>query len=277
MMSIRSWLFVPGDDPKKLEKASERSADALIVDLEDAVPRHAKDESRHLVSEWLGNLPSSGPAVWVRVNNEAELLKDDVAAVVGPGLAGVVVPKVEDAAKAAWLTQLVGPDYGVVAMIETAGAVLTAASIAATPGVTTLMVGEYDLAAELGIDPSPDRHELAPARAATVLACAAAGIAAPIGPVAADFRDIDSFRASTEALRREGHRGRAVIHPAQVGPANEVFTPTSEEVAVAQRIIARYDAALAAGKGVGVDDDGRLIDEAIVRGARQTIAAVGSR
>ena len=275
-MSAHTWLFVPGDDPDKLEKAAGLAAEALIVDLEDAVPRDGKEKARALVADWLVRRERSGPAVWVRVNNEPVRLDDDIAAVVRPGVAGVIIPKVVDAAQAGLATQLVGNRYGVVAMIETAGAVLEAAAIAATPGVTTLMVGEYDLAAELGVDPSPDRRELAPARAMAVLACSAAGIDPPIAPVSANFRDIAAFRASTEALRREGHRGRAVIHPAQIGPANEVFTPSADEVARARGILDRYNAALAAGRGVGVDDDGKLIDEAIVRSARQTLAAVGA-
>ena len=246
-MSARTWLFVPGDDPDKLEKAAGLAAEALIVDLEDAVPRDGKEKARALVADWLVRRERSGPAVWVRVNNEPVRLDDDIAAVVRPGVAGVIIPKVVDAAQAGLATQLVGNRYGVVAMIETAGAVLEAAAIAATPGVTTLMVGEYDLAAELGVDPSPDRRELAPARAMAVLACSAAGIDPPIAPVSANFRDIAAFRASTEALRREGHRGRAVIHPAQIGPANEVFTPSADEVARARGILDRYNAALAAG------------------------------
>ena len=275
MIAARSWLFVPGDDPDKLAKAPSRGADALIVDLEDAVPQEGKQEARRMVVEWVDAVDDDTP-IWVRVNNEPELLADDVAAARRAGVTGIVVPKVAHAAQAAEVTASVGADHGVIAMIETPAAVLDAAAIAATPGISTLMVGEYDLAAELGIDPSPDRHELAPIRAQVVLACAAAGIAAPIGPVSADFRDVDMFRANTEALRREGHRGRAVIHPAQVGPANDIFTPSADEVAAARRVLDRYEAALAEGKGVGVDDQGRLIDEAIVRSARQTMAAAGT-
>lgn len=268
-MTARSWLFVPGDSVEKMEGAPLRGADAVIVDLEDAVAVEAKASARDMVADWLDSRDTA--TTWVRVNNEPQLLADDVAAVVPHDIAGIVVPKLADAAQAADVADSLGDAVGLVAMVETAGALLDAVAIASTPGVTTLMVGEYDLAAELGMDPSPDRHELAPARAMVVLACAAAGIAPPIGPVSADFVDLDAFRAGCESLRREGHRGRAVIHPAQVEPANEAFTPSAAEITRARRTLELYEAAREAGRGVLIDDAGNLLDEAIVRGARQTI------
>ena len=285
-MTARSWLFVPGDTPSKLEKAPGLGADALIVDLEDAVLRDTKDHARRVTADWLASRKDAPLKVWVRVNNDSELLVEDIAAVVGRGLAGVVVPKISDPRQAAKVVaqvataearaELDSGSVGFVPMIETARAVLAAAAIARVARVTTLMVGEYDLSAELGIDPSPDRHELATARAMVVLACSAAGIASPIAPVSADFGDLDGFRSATDALRREGHQGRAVIHPAQIGPANEVFTPSGEAIAHARRLLDLYDAAMAGGTGVCVDEDGNLIDEAIVRVSRQTLAAAAA-
>lgn len=270
---MRSWLFVPADAADKLAKAPERGADALVIDLEDAVAPDRKRQARDVMVDWIDSGGGAERAVWVRVNNQADLLDDDLDVAARAGVAGIVVPKVAGGRQAAEIGARIPRGIGFVAMIETALAVLEAPAIATAQGVTTLMVGEYDLAAELGMDPSPDRRELAPIRAAVVLACSAAGVAPPIGPVSADFQDLDAFRQSCEALRREGHWGRAVIHPAQIGPANEAFTPDADDVARARRLLELHAAALAGGSGVGVDDDGNLIDEAIVRTSRHRLAA----
>jgi citrate lyase subunit beta / citryl-CoA lyase len=136
-----------------------------------------------------------------------------------------------------------------------------------------LAIGEADLASELGIEVSPgDEREMLSARTMLVLASAAAGLDPPMGPVSTDFRDLDALRASSEALRRLGFRGRSCIHPAQVPVVNDVFTPTPVQLARAQHLVERYDAALAEGAGVITDDNGKMIDEAVVRGARRIVA-----
>jgi citrate lyase subunit beta / citryl-CoA lyase len=267
-MRARSWLYVPGNSDK-LAKAASRGADALILDLEDAVPIHEKEEARRAVAEYLRARTASSPSVWVRVNS-GEPLAADVEAIAVAGPDGISLPKVSSPDDITRLVkELDGIDLPIVALIETAAGVLDAAAIARAPGVVRLAIGEADLSAELGITPSEDDRELAPMRAQIVLASAAAGIEPPVGPVSTDFRDLDAFRRSTVALRRMGFAGRATIHPAQIEIVNETFTPTDEEIHAAKRLLERYEAARG---GVFVDDDGRMVDEAIVRAARRIVS-----
>jgi citrate lyase subunit beta/citryl-CoA lyase len=268
----RSYLYVPGDRPDMMAKAMSQGADALILDLEDAVPAAAKQDARDAVASFLRGRTDARPEIWVRMNG-GDMLDDDVAAIAPARPDGLSLPKVSSPDDLARLDMLLGDaKTGVIALIETASGVLDAAAIARAPRVVRLAIGEADLAAELGIVPSDDARELAPMRAQVVLASAAARLDPPIGPVSTDFKDLDAFRRSTEALRRMGFGARAVIHPAQVAIVNESFTPSAEEVAEASKLVARFDAT---GGGVGVDDDGRMIDEAIVRAARRTLSLAG--
>jgi citrate lyase subunit beta/citryl-CoA lyase len=160
----------------------------------------------------------------------------------------------------------------VVPLLESAAGILSAPAIAQEPRVWQLGLGELDLCAEVGIQPSTDEHELLPIRVQVVLASAAAGLAPPIGPVSTDFRDLAALRRSTEGLRRVGFGGRWAIHPAQVPVINQTFTPTPEQLEAARRLVERYDGALERGVGVCVDEDGQMVDEAVVRAARRTLA-----
>ncbi len=148
---------------------------------------------------------------------------------------------------------------------------LRAAEIAQAPRVRRLQVGEADLKADTGIEPGDDERELLWVRSQVVLVSAAAGIDPPVGPVSTNFRDLDALRVSTEAVRRLGYRGRACIHPAQIAVVHEVFTPSPEQVDAARALIAAYDAAVAAGSGVLIGADGRMVDEAVVRQARRLV------
>ncbi|MDG6103651.1 CoA ester lyase [Dactylosporangium aurantiacum] len=278
---MRSYLYVPGDAPQKLDKALHRGADALIVDLEDAVPAAGKDRARALVAEWLGALPATGrPAVWVRVNT-GPAGEADARAVAGPNLAGVCLAKADSPAQVAALgVALAGAEeacglpvgtIAVVPLLESAAAVLAAPAIARAPRVARLQIGEADLRAELGVTLGPDERELLFVRSQVVLAAAAAGIAPPVAPVSTDYRDLAALRASTVALRRLGFLGRACIHPAQVEVVNEVFTPTPQELAAAADLVRRFDDAVGSGAGVLVDVDGRMVDAAVVRAARRLL------
>ena len=166
----------------------------------------------------------------------------------------------------------VGSEAALAPLVESAAALLRAESIAAAPRVRRLQVGEADLRADTGILPGPDDRELGWVRSWVVLVSAAAGIEPPVGPVSTDFRDLAAFRESTEALRRMGYRGRACIHPAQVEVVNAVFTPSADELDVARGVVASYEAALAEGSGVVIGEDGRMIDEAVVRQARRLLS-----
>lgn len=276
-MIPRSWLFVPADDSARLAKAAGRGADALIIDLEDGVAPSAKDQARRNLIEFLEQpRPTTAPALWVRVNSDPVMLEADLVAAVRPGLAGVVVAKAEDPeiirSVAARLADSGLGELGLMPLIETGRAVFTMADIAAVPGVTHLQVGEADLRADLNVTFGPGETELLLVRQKAVVICAAFGLPAPIAPVSVEFRDLDAFREGTQQLARMGYVGRSCIHPAQVAVVNEEFTPSADELKRARDLITRADEAANAGLGVFVDDDGRMVDEAIVRGARRIVA-----
>ena len=284
MSVARSHLYVPGDKPEVLAKALGRGADALIVDLEDAVAPGSKDAARTVVANWLAGLPAAAEnpvQVWIRINS-GEMGHTDVRAVLSPAVTGVVAAKTESAeelvALHAVLTamedklELPAGSIGVVPLLESANAVLNALSIAKAPRVQRLQVGEADLRADIGVELGADGRELLYVRSQVVLISAAAGIDPPVGPVDTNFRDTEALAESTRAVKRMGYVGRACIHPAQAAIVNEVFTPTADEVAAAKDLIARFDAAMAAGEGVCLDAQGRMVDEAVVRQARRTLS-----
>lgn len=281
---MRSTLYAPGDQPEKLTKAVQRPADGVICDLEDAVAPANKDAARALVTEFIRAQPTSGPALLVRIN-WGDLGIEDLRTLIpgcGSNIAAVYVPKVSTvdellrvSAELDVLERASGIDRGattIVALLETARGILDARLIAEAPRVRRLAIGEADLSADLGIELTPgDEREMLTARAAVVLASAAAGIEPPVGPVSTDFRDLAALRVSTEHLRRMGFRGRSCIHPAQIDVVNEVFTPTGAEMERAERLVRLYDEAVAAGRGVIADDGGKMIDEAVVRTARRIV------
>jgi citrate lyase subunit beta/citryl-CoA lyase len=279
----RSYLYVPGDRSDVLAKAHGRGADALVVDLEDAVPPADKPAARSAAAEFLADLPT-GVRVWVRVNSDS--LDEDIAeVVVGRGLDGVWLPKADPdllAAAGRALTaaeRRVGLTTGtlrIVALIETARGVLDVRQIATAPRVLRLGIGEADLAGELGMQRDPGSGDLpagfAAIRAQVVVASAAAGITAPVGPVETVLRDPDRLERTTRLLLRQGFRARGAIHPSQVETINAVFTPSPEEVSAARAVI---DAFKRAGSGAAVGPDGRFLDRAVVRSAAEVLSRAG--
>jgi citrate lyase subunit beta/citryl-CoA lyase len=282
--AARSHLYVPGDRPDVLAKAAGRGADALIIDLEDAVAPARKAAAREIVAAFLaerGDAGTEAPALWVRVNPGAEALAD-LDAVVSASLTGICLAKaesVEDVTRVADALDELETGRGlapraiaVSPLLESASAVLRAAGIAGAPRVARLQVGEADLSADVGVELGADEREFLWVRSQVVLISAAAGIEPPVGPVSTNFRDLDALRESTLALKRMGYRGRACIHPAQVAVVNDVFTPSPEEVERAHTLVNGYQAAEAAGAGVFTDADGRMVDLAVVRAAQRTLA-----
>ena len=284
----RSYLYCPGDRPDRLGRARTRGADAVIADLEDSVHARQKDVARRTVAGWLAERPRGADGesaddetgeTWVRVNPDS--LAADLKAVVGPGLRGIVLPKAEPGLVARLDDLLTRREHEldlppgrlvVQAVIETARGLLAAAELASAPRVARLGVGEADLAAELGADLQADPEVLGPLRLQLVVASAAAGIAAPVGPASIDFHDLRALRTSTERLLRLGFRGRTAIHPAQLACINEVFTPSAEQVARARALISAFDAAAGAGIGVLTGPDGKMADAAVLRSAREVMA-----
>jgi len=279
-MTARSYLFVPGDQSDKLAKAGQRGADAVIADLEDAVAPARKRLARDTVGSWLAGLVDPAFEVWVRVNHSAALLEDDLAAVVGPHLEGVMVPKVRTVDELLAVDDLLGRRESLAGLplgglkllpiVETARGLLAVNDLAGAPRVHQLMIGEFDLGAELGVDPS-NEAAFVPLRLQVVVASSAAGIEPPLGPVSPDYQDLESLGEETRRLARLGFGSRPAIHPAQVAVFNQVLTPAPEEVERAGHLVELYDRALAEGKGAVTDDDGHMVDEAVAKVARRLL------
>lgn len=277
---VRSWLYVPGDRPERFDKAVAKGADAIVLDLEDAVSLDHKIEARSLVADWVRNGNHGRVQVWVRVN-QGPMGVEDTAAVALPGLMGICVPKVDDPSELTEIDsvlteseQRLGLPSGhwpLTPLIESAVGITRLSSIVRVPRVIQLQVGEVDLAADLGLGGDVDLH-LAPVRNRILIESIAAGIAAPVGPVSTEFRDLEAFRSSTRTVIDQGFIGRACIHPDQVTIVNTMCTPSSEEAQEAQDLLDRMQAAVRQGSGIALDAKGRMIDEASARSARRTIA-----
>ncbi len=276
MPAARSYLYVPGDRPDRLEKAFLRKADQLIVDLEDAVAPAAKDYAVETVLNWLNTLPGKHAPVWVRVNCGERGLDEVRHLVAHASVAGFCLPKTETAeelraADRVITKTLAGSGKGtprevwLAPLLESALSIVNVHEIAAAPRVRMLHIGEVDLAADLGVTAGIEGGEFHYVRSLVVIASRAAKLWAPPAPVSVEIADGEAFRASTKQLKAMGFVGRACIHPDQVTIANDVFTATPHEVAWARAIIAQVGANAGAFRG----DDGSMVDEAVARRARE--------
>lgn len=280
-MTPCSYLYVPADADPRLQLAGKRGADALIIDLEDGVAYPAKAGARAAAAQYCRQSRAPGPELWVRVNS-GDLGEADIAAVICPAVRGVCVPKVAAHAdlaavdallsRAERVAGLADRSVAVCPLIESAAGLTELAGITRAPRVCVLQIGEADLVADLGAERTPGGQELLLARSMVVAASRAAGLAAPVGAVSASFGDLEAFAAETLALRRLGFRGRACIHPAQIPVVHEVFTPSPAEVREAQAVVQAHEQAQQRGEGVTLDAGGRMLDEAVVRSARNMLA-----
>ena len=265
----RTYLYVPADNPQRLAKATTRGADAVVIDLEDAVAPDRKAEARENLLSWLAQIDTS-TQIWVRVNNDAYLsdahLSADLAAASHSRVTGVLLPKAEHPAQVAEV--IAHTKKPVTPLIESAIGIENMRELARVSGVARLQLGEADLCADLGITLSDNGEELDAIRTALVVTSVAAGIDPPVGPVSTNFKDLVAFEQSTRRLARRGYVGRSCIHPDQVHVANTVFTPSSDEIARAHDVIQRF---AQANSGVCVDAQGRMIDAAVVRQAQRVL------
>jgi len=284
----RSYLFAPASNERILSKVLTAGADAVIVDLEDAVAGSAKARARDAVVDWLAALAPRGadpllPPVYVRVNQQdGHVDALDLTAAVAPALTGIAVPKVESAATLvaldadlARLEEEQGLPVGstrVLPFVETAVGVLAARSIAAaSPRIDRITYGAVDLVADLGARGAPGGLATEHAAGHLVLAARAAGSGPPIEAVHTLLDDEEGLRASTWRAAERGYFGRLVIHPRQLAVVHEVFTPDADEVARAERIVTALRDAEAEGSGV-VALDGRLIERPVVAAAERVLA-----
>ncbi|WP_278913520.1 HpcH/HpaI aldolase/citrate lyase family protein [Deinococcus wulumuqiensis] len=265
MKPLRSMLYVPGDKPRAIEKARTLGADAVILDLEDAVAPEHKEAARANVQEAL-RTPWPCP-VLVRVNGLGSPWEHaDREMALLAGVDGLVLPKVETESSVTELHLRV-PLW---AMIETPRGVLQAPAIAAAPGVAGLLVGTNDLARALRTRPHPERLPLLHALAATVLAARAAG-KVPIDAVYNDVRDPEGFVRECEQGRTLGFAGKTVIHPDQVAAANAAFGVSDEQAQAARDLLSAWDAARREGRSVATHR-GALVEQMHVDEAHEQLA-----
>jgi citrate lyase beta subunit len=266
----RSSLYLPANRDSAIAKARTLPADCIILDLEDAVQPDAKPAARSAAVAAMAAGGWGERRVLLRVNAPGTPWSvDDFAAARGGGFAGVVVPKVASAAAAADAVAQAG-GVPLWAMIETPAGVLAAPQIAAVPGVAALLAGMADLATDLRCRPDAARTPLLFSLSAIIVAARAAGVLA-IDGVYTDIRNETGFVAEAEQGLMLGFDGKSLIHPSQVAPCNAVFSPSVGELSDAKRLIAAYEAGLAAGKGV-TTFNGKLVEVLHVAEAKRLLA-----
>jgi citrate lyase subunit beta/citryl-CoA lyase len=287
---FRALLFVPGSRPELVPKALRTGADALVLDLEDAVAENAKAEARGRVGELVGQLGETG--VFVRINDlGTQHWEDDLRAIVRAGLTGVAVPKLESANEIRIVDEYLGRlerEAGLPAgsidiqpLLETARAILDASSLLSASARVRSYFGGFardgDVSHALGARWTRRGNESLYLRSKLLLDGRAAGVPFPISGTWADVQDVGGLAAFARQNRDLGYSGMYVIHPAHVGPVTEAFTPSAEEVAWFRRVVEALEEAERAGTGA-VTIDGVMIDKAMAVRARAVLSAnVGER
>ncbi|HEU5472131.1 MAG TPA: CoA ester lyase [Actinophytocola sp.] len=273
----RSVLYMPGANERALEKARTLPADALILDLEDAVAPDAKADARERVCAAVAAGSYGRREVAIRVNGlDTPWHADDLRAAAAVGPDAVLVPKVNSASEVHAIERALraagaGEDTAIWAMLETPVAMLNAYDIARESArLTVLVMGTNDLANELHAEHVPGRAPLLGGLSLALLAARATGKAILDG-VYNDVRDLAGFEAECRQGREFGFDGKTLIHPGQLEPCNRIFAPSEAEVAGARRIIDAFDEAMRDGRGV-VTVDGRMIEHLHVANARRVLA-----
>lgn len=280
----RSFLYVPANRDKFLEKSLGLPADALLFDIEDSVPAAEKENARAGVKAYAPKV--SGPEVWVRVNGmDTGFAEADLDAVIGvKGLVGVLLPKVESRDEVIKWDAMIGKleaDRGVtngatklVLSIESTLGVLNAYDMAlgAKRVVSSVFGGaqDGDLNTDLGCTFSIDGPEMMHARCHTLLCARAARFESPLDGVYANVRDPQGFEQDTSLSRRLGFRGRTLIHPSQIEPCNRLYAPSAQELDYYSRVLEAFDKAVAQGSA-STTVDGKMIDEAMAKAARRVL------
>ena len=269
----RSFLFVPATRPERYAKAHASGADAIIIDLEDAVAAREKNSARDQLASAFEQLgaPERARSV-VRMNaSGTPWFEDDLkllADLVGQGLRAVMLPKAESALVLQQLARALGAGCALLPLVESLAGWDGVDALAAAPQVLRLAFGHLDFQADVGMAAGADEVELVPVRLAVVLAARRAGLAAPIDGVTAAIRDAERLQEDAARSRRFGFGAKMCIHPEQIALVNAAFSPSAAELDWARRVLAAVEAA---GGGV-VSLDGRMVDGPVVRSAQRTLA-----
>ena len=277
----RSILYVPGNVPKFIDKAHERGADCVLVDLEDSVQPAQKPEARAMLPETLKKVVRGGADVAVRINRPMRLAMADLEAAVRPGVAALFVTKTEGVQHLALLDEAVSElererglpvgGIGFAAMIEHPRAMAHLHDIAERgPRLIAMMLGGEDFALETGSVPGDETLELPKRLVAFAAQAHDVAMIGILGTVA-DYSDAAAYRKSAERARRFGFSGGTCVHPGLVTALNEAFAPSADEVAQARRLIQADAEAAAAGRG-SFQVDGKMIDIPVIERARKLLA-----
>jgi citrate lyase subunit beta/citryl-CoA lyase len=284
MEPLRTALFVPGNRPDRVDKAVRAGADAVIIDLGDAVPLDLKAETRPKVRQKV--IEHRDQRVFVRVNGlGTEFFQEDVDSVVVKGLDGLIAPKVESAAQLRDVHEAlavaeekrgIAPgQIRIMPLVESAMGVERIAEIVAEKAVRdrlfTVFFGALDYTLDMGIEMTREGVELLYPRSRIAIACRAAGIAPPIDtPFMIDLRDIEALKEDAARAKALGFQGKQCIHPNQIEPCHAVFSPSREEIRRAEKIVAAFEEAEAKGSAA-LQLDGKFIDYPAVERARRVI------
>jgi citrate lyase subunit beta/citryl-CoA lyase len=261
---IRTWLFAPGHSEKILQKVFDAGADAVLLDLEDAVPPDLKERARAQVREVL----LSHPEAWVRINKPGTDWADADLATVAALCSGIRIPKVETATEVEWVAERAAA-LPLTCTIETALGVVRAFEIASHPRARDLCYGGADLSRDLEVEDGGDQTLYV--RSALVVASRAAGKGAPSDGVYKRIGDVEGLSRAAEAARRLGYFGKSAIHPSQVPIINHVFQATAAELRWARRVLDAFD--LSGGAATQLDD-GEFVDVPVAQRARQILQTV---
>ena len=281
MHSRRALLYMPGDDRRKIEKATTLGVDCVCMDMEDGVAITRKSEARAVIAQAMKELDFGSSERCIRINSVGSgFEKFDLAAAVAANPDSIVVPKVETAQQARAISEYIEMyelsgklRVGTIRMlvgVETARGILNLKEIAeADRRLEAIIFGAEDYAASIGATRTPEATEVLYARSAVVTACAANDLQA-IDMVYIDFRDIEGLRAEAEQAAGLGFSGKQVIHPNQVAPVQEAFTPSAEAIEYAQRIVRAFSASQREGKGAFALD-GKMIDMPLLKNAQKVL------
>jgi citrate lyase beta subunit len=285
MRARRALLYMPGDDRHKIEKALTLDVDCICMDMEDGVALNRKSEARRISAAALRELTFGHSEKLARINAAGSGLEmEDLETVLPSRPDGIVVPKVESLEQIQWVSGKIetaershGWPVNSIRMlvgVETAKAILNLKEIASHPRLDGLIFGGEDYAASVGAVRTPEAAELLYARSVVVTACAAFGLQA-VDMVTIDFRDLETLRREAAFGAQLGYTGKQVIHPAQVGPVQEAFTPNDDSIEKARRLVEAFEAHQKEGKGAFALD-GKMIDMPLVKVAQNLLVRARS-
>lgn len=281
---IRTLLFVPGNNPRFIEKAKTLRADIICLDLEDSVPMDEKDRARAMVRDAIKARKDYASELYIRVNSpDSGLIEDDLK-VVDEGLDGIVIPKVNEAREVTKVEEVldelekkhgIGKKVEIMPSIESARGVVNAYNIASSSDrVSALVFGVFDFMHDMGLEYAEDAIGFNYARAKIPVDARAAGVYA-IDGIWQAVDDVDGLIRDAMLGMRLGYKGKSIIHPRQIEPVHRVFVPSKDEVEWARKVVVALEEAMKQGRGA-VRLEGRMVDAVHYKRAKALLEAIGS-